>query len=160
MGDLRVDATRRIAAPAHAIFAIVSSPEGHVQIDGSGMLVAAPDNKPVTGVGDTFDIDMDRRPLGDIPTMAEYTVRNRVTRFEPDRLFEWEVGGVERPAVGHVYGWLIEPVSNTECDVTNYCDWSGLSAEMLETSKDRWPIVPMQLLDRSVEKLEQLVTKD
>ena len=60
MSTERVSATRRIAAPAHELFLLVSSPEGHVQIDGSGMLVAAPDAKPLTAVGEHFDMDMDR----------------------------------------------------------------------------------------------------
>ncbi len=28
--------------------------------------------------------------------------------------------------VGHVYGWEIEPVSESECEVTNYTDWSAV----------------------------------
>ena len=68
----RVTATRRIAAPTHAIFVLVSDPARHVDIDGSGMLQAALDAGPLTAVGQTFDMDMDRRALGDIPNMAEY----------------------------------------------------------------------------------------
>ena len=68
----RVTATRHISSPAHAIFLLVSDPARHVDIDGSGMLQAAPDAGPLTAIGQTFDMDMDRRPLGDIPTMAEY----------------------------------------------------------------------------------------
>src|SRR5262249_13885637 len=81
-----VPATRRTAAPAHAIFLLVSDPARHVDIDGSGMLQAAPDARPLTEVGQTFDMDMDRRPLGDIPNMAEYKVRCTVTQLIPDRL--------------------------------------------------------------------------
>ena len=93
----RVTVTRRIAAPAHAIFVLVSDPARHVDIDGSGMLQAAPGATPLTAVGQTFDMDMDRRPLGDIPTMAEYTVRCTVTQLIPDRLIEWTVRAVGKP---------------------------------------------------------------
>ena len=92
----RVTATRRIAASAHAIFLLVSDPARHVDIDGSGMLQAAPDARPLTEVGQTFDMDMDRRPLGDIPNMAEYKVHCTVTRRFPDRLMEWTVQGADR----------------------------------------------------------------
>jgi len=51
----RVTAARRIAAPAQAIFLLVSDPARHVDIDGSGMLQAAPDASPLTAVGQTFD---------------------------------------------------------------------------------------------------------
>lgn len=155
----RASATRRIKASAPEIFAVVSSPQGHVDIDGSGMLIAAPDSKPCTGVGDHFDMEMDRRPLGDIPNMAEYSVRNYVVTFVPDRLFEWEVGSKDREGTfGHVYGWKVEPIDDTECEVTNYVDWSKLPAETKQRTEGRWPIVPVEMLERSVERLERLVT--
>ena len=57
----RVTVTRRIAAPAHAIFVLVSDPARHVDIDGSGMLQAAPHPfaSPLTAVDQTFDMNMD-----------------------------------------------------------------------------------------------------
>jgi hypothetical protein len=156
----RVSATRRIAAPAHELFLLVSSPEGHVQIDGSGMLVAAPDAQPLTAVGEHFDMDMDREPLGDIPEMGKYQVRNTVTQIIPDRLFEWGIGGKDWPPLGHVYGWQLDPVSDTETDVTNYCDWSAIGDEMRTRTEGRWPIVPLEMLERSVENLERIATSD
>jgi hypothetical protein len=154
----RIAATRRIAAPASTLFQIVSSPAGHVQIDGSGMLEAAPDAKPLTEVGDTFDMDMDRTPLNDIPGLVKYKVRNTVTQFVPDRLIEWTVGSADRPPLGHVYGWQIEPVSDTESDVTNYCDWTGIPQEARE--RRPWPVVPVHMLEQSVENLERIATQD
>jgi hypothetical protein len=153
----RISATQRIAAPASKVFQIVSSPAGHVQIDGSGMLEAAPDAKPLTAVGDTFDMDMDRTPLNDIPGLVKYQVRNTVTQIVPDRLIEWSVGSAERPSIGHVYGWQIEPVSDTECDVTNYCDWTGISQRRREQRP--WPVVPVEMLERSVENLSRIATQ-
>ena len=150
----RIAATRRIAAPASALFAIVSTPAGHVAIDGSGMLEAAPDAVTPTAVGDTFDMDMDRTPLNDIPGLVKYKVRNIVTQIIPDRLFEWGIGGVETPPIGHVYGWQLEPVSETETDVTNYCDWTNIGDEI--RARREWPIVPIEMLEKSVEKLEQI----
>jgi hypothetical protein len=153
----RVSASRRIAAPAQALFLIVSDPRGHVDIDGSGMLEAAPDARPLTAVGETFDMDMDREPLGDIPGMGKYQVRNTVTQIVPDRLVEWTVGGVDRPPVGHVYGWQLDPVSDTETEVTNYCDWTGISDAM--RARREWPIVPVHMLERSVDNLARLATQ-
>jgi hypothetical protein len=156
-GPARIEATRRIHAPASAIWELVSTPQGHVRIDGSGMLVAAPSGPAPSAVGDVFVIDMDRRPLGDIPDMAEYQVHNVVTAFEPDRVFEWTVGGADRPPVGYVYGWRIDPIDGTVCDVTNYCDWSRLDPEIRSRSEGRWPVVPLRMLERSVARLEELV---
>ncbi len=158
MSASRISATRRIAAPARALFEIVTSPEGHVRIDGSGMLEAAPGAGPVTAVGDTFDMDMDRTPLSDIPGLVKYKVRNTVTRFVPDRLVEWSVGTPERPSLyGHVYGWRIEPAGDAECDVTNYCDWTAVAQKYLD--RRPWPVVPVEMLEKSVENLERIAVR-
>lgn len=153
----RVSATRRIAASAHAIFLLVSDPARHVDIDGSGMLQAAPGTRPLTAVGETFEMDMDRRPLGDIPNMAEYKVRCTVTQLIPDRLVEWTVRAVGKPPAGHVYGWQIEPLTDGECLVSNYCDWTNISDEL--RARFRWPVVPVDRLRHSVENLERIATR-
>jgi hypothetical protein len=101
-------------------------------------------------------MDMDRAPLGDIPGMGKYKVRNVVTQVVPDRLFEWGVGGVDQPPLGHVYGWQLDPVSDTETDVTNYCDWSDATEGM--RSGVAWPVVPVGMLEQSVENLDRLAT--
>ncbi len=156
MSPDRIAVTRRVAAPAATIFAIVANPAGHVEIDGSGMLEAAPDAKQLSAVGETFDMDMDRTPLSDIPNLVKYKVRNTVTQLVPDRLIEWGIGGVDQPPLGHLYGWQIEPVGDQECDVTNYCDWTGIPEEM--RARREWPIVPVEMLERSVENLQRIAT--
>ena len=156
MSPDRVSATRRIAAPTGRLFQIVATPSGQVAIDGSGMLEAAPDDRPLTTVGETFDMDMDRQPLGDIPNLTKYQVRNTVTRITPDRLVEWTVGFGDHPPFGHVYGWVLDPVGDAETDVTNYCDWSNASEEM--RSGVTWPVVPVAMLEQSVENLDRMAT--
>jgi Polyketide cyclase / dehydrase and lipid transport len=156
MSTERASVTRRVAAPAAAVFAIVADPAGHVAIDGSGMLEAAPGARLLTTVGDTFEIAMDREPLGDLP-IGKYEVRNTVTRIEPDRLVEWSVGNDDRASFGYVWGWELTPVSNTETDVTNYFDWSGLSEKRKATAS--LPLIPLTTIERSVENLARLATE-
>src|ERR1700722_15120883 len=91
MTEFRVSATRRIAAPARRLYEIVSHPSGPVDVAGSAMLERAPDARPLTAVGQTFDMDMDRAPLNDVPGMGKYSVRNTVTQIVPNRLFEWGI---------------------------------------------------------------------
>jgi hypothetical protein len=153
----RIQACGRIGAPTHAIFAAVSDPANHIAIDGSGMLRAAPHARPLTAVGETFRIDMDRRPLGDIPNMAQYEVWCTVTQFVPNRLMEWTVQVQGKPPAGHLYGWQIEPLTDRECLVTNYCDWTNISDEL--RAKFRWPVVPVDRLERSIENSKRLITQ-
>lgn len=126
-----------------------------VKIDGSGMLQTAPGSKRLTAVCDTFEIDMDREPLGDLP-MGKYKVLNTVTRIVPDTLLEWNVGSKERGAYGHVYGWEITAVSSDETEVTNYCDWTDIP----EKARDRFPIVPESMMEKTVENLVALLADD
>lgn len=151
----RVSVTRRVAAPASRIFALISSPQGHVDVDGSGMLVAAPDAAPLRAVGDTFVMHMDRAPLGDLP-LGEYTVQNTVTTFERDAELAWTVGGVGRTPIGHVYGYRLDPVDAETTDVTSYCDWSAVSAAWRE--RVTWPVVPVEMLEASLDRLARLAT--
>lgn len=157
MSTDRISATRRIAASASTLFAIVADPNGHVRIDGSGMLETSPDARPLTTVGETFDMHMDRTPLNDIPGLVKYTVRNHVTQIIPNRLVEWTLGGVDTPPLNHVYGWQLDPVSETETDVTNYCDWTNISDDL--RSRREWPVVPVSMLEESVAKLERIATE-
>ena len=153
----RISATRRIAAPAASIFAIITDPAGQVAIDGSHMLVGAPHAKRLEAVGDSFSINMDRDALGDLP-LGQYQVLNTVTKIEPDRLLEWNVGSAERGPLGHVYGYELEPAGDDGTDVTSYCDWSGIS-DALRERIPRWPIVPKMALISTLEKLDALATK-
>jgi len=149
----RLAVSRRVHAAPSDVFGVVTDPHMQVEIDGSGMLVAAPDSYRLERVGDTFEMDMDREPLGDVP-MGRYTVLNTVTRIIPDALLEWSVGDAERGAFGHVYGWEITAVGNGETDITNYCDWNGIP----EQYRDRFPIVPVSMMEKSVDNLAALVS--
>jgi uncharacterized protein YndB with AHSA1/START domain len=152
--ESRLELTRTINAPASAVFAIVSDPVGHVNIDGSGMLVAAQDSSPMTGVGDSFVMNMDREALGDIP-LGKYQVRNTVTAFVRNEVFEWNVGGVDQPPFGHVYGYRLEPAGDDVTIVTLYVDWTGVRAGSI---RDRFPIVPAHMLEKSLDNLERIAT--
>lgn len=149
----RLSLHRSIDAPVHRVFALITDPRRHVEIDGSGMLVASIDARKLTDVGDTFDMDMDREPLGDIP-LGKYQVRNTVTKFETDRLLEWNVGARGDKPFGHVYGYELAPTANGT-DVTFYVDWCGVA----EKYKPYFPVVPKQMLEKSLDNLERLATE-
>ena len=153
--EMRVSVSREIPASAEVIFAMISLPEGHVAMDGSGSLISAPSNHQLTAVGDTFLMDMDREPIGDIPDMGKYQVENEVTAFEANRLLEWTVGMAGRPRVGHVYGIRLTPIDTSMTLVENYMDWSGVP----EKWRDRvnWPVIPAGTMEASLARLESAI---
>ena len=119
----RFEVQRTIKADPAAIFAIVSDPQGHVVIDSSGMLLDA-EGDPVTAVGDSFVVHMDREALNDYP-LGKYDVTVEIITFEQDREIAWTITGALEPPIGHVYGYTLEPVPDGTL-VTSYYDWSDI----------------------------------
>ena len=137
----RIEVQRPIAADAADIFAIVSSPDGHVQIDASGMLMSST-GEPATAVGDTFVIHMDREALNDYP-LGLYDVTVEIVTFEQDREIAWTILGQIKPQIGHVYGYRLEPIDGGTL-VTQYYDWSAIDESWRKAAI--FPIIPESAL--------------
>jgi hypothetical protein len=119
----RLEVQRTVAADPAAIFRLLCDPQGHVTIDSSGMLMDA-SGEPVSAVGDSFVVHMDREALNDYP-MGRYDVTVSIKTFVPDREIAWTILGQIRPQIGHVYGYRLEP-SDDGTLVTSYYDWSEI----------------------------------
>jgi hypothetical protein len=133
----RMSVQRAMAAEPAAIFAVLSDPNGHVAIDASGMLMSAT-GEPTRAVGDTFVVHMDREALNDYP-MGLYDVTVVITTYEQDREIAWTIEGQIKPPIGHVYGYLLEPIAEGTL-VTSYYDWSNITDEWKQANV--FPIIP------------------
>lgn len=150
----RIEVSRTIAAAPVAVFAVLRDPAGHVAIDATGMLQDAT-GEPVSAVGDTFVVHMDREALNDFP-MGRYDVTVEITEFEQDRLIAWTILGKIRPQIGHVYGYRLEP-SGQDTLVTSFYDWSAIDQKWREAKI--FPVVSelalrgtLGILDRTVRR--------
>jgi hypothetical protein len=148
----RIEVQRTIQAGPERIFAVLRDPQGHVDIDSSGMLQDAT-GQPATKVGDEFVVHMDRESLNDYP-MGKYDVTVTITKFEPDREIAWTILGQIRPQIGHVYGYTLEPVDGGTL-VTSYYDWSQIDPQWKEANI--FPVISetalratLGILDRSL----------
>lgn len=137
----RIEVQRIIRASPAAVFAVLADPQGHVAIDSSGMLMSATGD-PVTAVGDSFVVHMDRESLNDYP-LGLYDVTVTIKTFEQDREIAWTILGQVRPQIGHVYGYRLEPHDEGTL-ATSYYDWS----EIDQTWRDAniFPVVPESAL--------------
>ena len=133
----RLEVDRAIAAEPGAIFDILRSPDGHVTIDASGMLMSA-EGDPATAVGDRFVVHMDRDSLRDFD-LGEYDVTVVIETLEPNREIAWSIDGTMQPPMGHVYGYRLEPIEGGT-RVTSYYDWSNLHEQYVGFA-DRFPII-------------------
>lgn len=125
----RYEVERAIAAEPATIFAVLSSPNGHVAIDASGMLMSST-GEPATAVGDRFTVHMDREALNDFP-LGLYDVTVVITAFEPDREIAWGIESTIKPPIGHIYGYRLEPIEGGTL-VTSYYDWSDIHPDWKE----------------------------
>ena len=133
----RLEVDRVIAAEPAAIFDVLRSPEGHVAIDASGMLMSA-EGEAATAVGDRFVVHMDRDSLRDFD-LGEYDVTVVIETFEPNTEIAWSIDGVMQPPMGHVYGYRLDAIEGGTL-VTSYYDWSNLH-EQYAGFAERFPII-------------------
>src|SRR5215469_13458874 len=84
-GDCQpVSVSRRIAAPANVLFAVLADPARHGSIDGSGMVGQALTTSLVSQAGDTFIMRMHNDEMGD------YEITNHVIDYQPNQRIAWE----------------------------------------------------------------------
>ncbi|WP_306856031.1 YbhB/YbcL family Raf kinase inhibitor-like protein [Amycolatopsis roodepoortensis] len=153
-GPERIEVSRLIPAPAEDVFAVLSDPKGHVDIDASGMLLDA-EGDPVERAGDRFVVHMDREALGDVP-LGKYDVEVVITALVPDEEIAWTVEGRVRPHARHIYGYRLEPAEGGTL-VTSYYDWSEVGEEWKE--RITFPVVPESALKATLGILERTVRR-
>lgn len=150
--------SRRIDASAGALFAILTDPALHPEIDGSGML-----REPHSGaaalsaVGDVFALRMHNDVIGD------YVMTNTVVEYEPGRRITWaplmtESSHAEgKPLVGvsggHRWGYELRP-DGDGCVVTEIADFSGALEWLREATNDGKNWIPA--MTESLERLARL----
>jgi hypothetical protein len=151
----RIEVQRLIPAPAADVFQVLRDPRGHVAIDASGMLQDAT-GEPVSAVGDTFTVHMDREALNDYP-LGKYDVGIRITTYEQDREIAWTIESTMLdPSIGHVYGYRLEDAPDGDGTlVTSYYDWSQIHEKYRGTLP--FPVVPESALRATLGILERTV---
>jgi hypothetical protein len=115
--------SRRVAvpAPASAIFALVSDPHRHPELDGSGTVRDTPVSGPDTlSLGSKFSVGMKQFGL-------PYKITSTVTAFEANRVVEWQ------HPMGHRWRWELAELGPDSTEVTETFDYSGnKTPKMLE----------------------------
>lgn len=153
----RIEVQRTIRAEPSTIFNVLTDPDGHVTIDASGMLMSST-GRPVTAVGDTFVVHMDREALGDRP-IGLYDVTVKILEFEQDKEIAWTVeSGLLDTPLEHVYGYRLEPSEDGSTVVTSYYDWSKIPDVWVERGLGKeFPIVPESALKATLGILARTV---
>ena len=152
-----VEASCRIEAPAALIFEILANPQRHPDFDGSDMLRGADFNRPISGVGDTFTMKMNR--LG-----RDYVMVNHVVEFEPYRRIFWAPAPGDVPTAGgepskvgvpagYRWGYILAPDGDATV-VTEVFDYGPFSELLREDGK--WINGTSSVLESMTATLERL----
>lgn len=154
MSENQITVSKTVNASPEQLFALLSSPVRHQDIDGSSMLRGT-DTSTVGGVGDEFVMKMNNDLLGD------YEIKNRITSYEENRKIGWgpslhPIDGYtdklgDAKVTGHTYTWHLEPEGNGT-KVTQVYDWSGVTDEAF---KGFLPLLTEDQLSDSIDKAGQ-----
>jgi uncharacterized protein YndB with AHSA1/START domain len=125
VGPKKVARRVLVKAPAAEIFAIVSDPHRHPELDGSGTVrdvdVKGPDR---LAVGDKFTVGMKQYGL-------PYKITSTVTELQDGRVIEWQ------HPLGHRWRWELTeatPGDTTITEVTETFDYSTAKIPLMITA--------------------------
>jgi hypothetical protein len=155
-----VTVSRRITAPASAIFEVLVDPRRHVELDGSGMLRGAVTSEVISGVGDVFVMKMYFDALGD------YEMNNHVIEYEPGRRIGWEPESgrghrdasaeVSQRRWGHRWSYELEPDGPDATIVTEIYDCSRAPEDQRAGMDDGK--VWIESMAETLERLDRICT--
>lgn len=139
--------TRSINAPATEIFELLTNPDHHAQIDGSGFVRSADHAQRITAVGQTFRMNMVGDHMG-----GEYQTDNHVVGYSANELVAWKTApaGSEPPGWEWVYELKAEDSGNTHVTLTY--DWSAVTDKEL-LKQIHFPLVTSDQLESSLASL-------
>ena len=143
--------TRVIDASAEDIFRLLSNPERHHELDGSGMVVSDEKTDRISAVGDVFTMNMHNDKMGD------YKTENHVTGFDPKKLIAWQTAPAGTEPKGWQWIWELQDLGPDSTEVTLTYDWSNVTDK--ETLKKvNFPMVSKDDLEESLNKLAAAVS--
>jgi hypothetical protein len=147
-----VSVNRVIAAPAAALFAVVSDAGRHPEIDGSGALVQLKDgSSQQLTLGTTFGMKM---KMG-----VPYSMSNTVIEFEPDQRIAWKTvqsGPLGRFIGGRIWRYEFEAVEGGT-KVTESWDISQDKQKRF-LAKDKVATATADSMTKTLERLDVIVT--
>jgi ketosteroid isomerase-like protein/uncharacterized protein YndB with AHSA1/START domain len=134
-----------INAPIERVFAMLADPDCHPELDGSGMLRRSRTHEVLTGVGETFTMDMHHELLGD------YQTDNVVTVYERDRAIGWAPAAAGQEPFGHTFTYLLEPDGDDRTLVAHTYNWSQVTADRV---LKLCPVVSAEQMTATLERLD------
>ncbi|MGO1439546.1 MAG: SRPBCC family protein [Brevibacterium yomogidense] len=145
MSDTSIAVTRILDATPDAIFDVLSNPERHHEIDGSGTVVSDDHTDRVQAVGDVFRMNMSTEAMGD------YQTDNHVIGFDQNKLIAWKTAPAGEEPPGWQWVWELNATDSSTTEVTLSYDWSAMDPKLAQ--KLGMPVISHDDLEASLKKL-------
>ena len=143
---------RTINASSDAIFDVLTNPDRHKELDGSGFIQAVRKGDRIEKVGDQFTMDMAGDHMG-----GDYATDNHVVGYDQNRLLAWKTAPAGTEPKGWQWVWELESQGSDQTLVRHTYDWSQVTDPGL-LAKNLFPLVKQEQLEDSLQRLDQAVT--
>lgn len=151
MAEKQITVERVIQASSDAIFDVLSNPQRHAELDGSGFVKGDVGSNRIQQVGDVFTMDMAGEHMG-----GEYQTENHVTGYSPNRLLAWQTAPAGEQPPGWQWVWELESQGSGSTLVRHTYDWSGVTDKDL-LAKVQFPLVSQAQLEDTLTRLDEAV---
>lgn len=150
--EKQITVSRTIDASSQDVFDVLSNPERHAEIDGSGFVVSDEKTDRVTATGQVFTMNMTGPHMG-----GDYRTDNHVTGYDKNRLLAWETAPAGTEPPGWEWTWALQAQGSDATEVTLTYDWSKVTdPEIL--GKVSFPLVTQDELEQSLGNLAAAVS--
>ncbi len=149
--DKQMTATRTIDASAGALFDVLSNPERHAELDGSGFVLSDEKSDRITGTGQVFTMNMTGDHMG-----GDYQTDNHVTGYDQNKMLAWKTAPAGTEPPGWEWLWQLDQQGPDSTQVSVTYDWSHVTDKDL-LSKITFPLVPQSALEDSLGHLAEAV---
>ncbi len=147
----KITVSRTIDASAADLFDVLSNPERHAEIDGSGFVRSDEKSDRITATGQVFTMNMDGARMG-----GEYQTDNHVTGYDPNKLLAWRTAPAGAQPPGWEWLWQLDAHGPDSTEVSLTYDWSHVTDTDL-LKKISFPLVEQHQLETSLGHLAESV---
>lgn len=150
--EQKITVQRTIDAPAKDVFEVLTNPERHAELDGSGFVRSDEKTDRIQAVGDVFTMNMSGDHMG-----GEYQTDNHVTAYDTNKMVGWKTAPAGTEPPGWEWLWELEPQGADSTLVTHTYDWSRVTDQSL-LEKVGFPLVKESQLEDTLGRLAAAVS--
>lgn len=145
--EQKITVRRIIDARPKDVFEVLTNPERHPEIDGSGFIRSDEKTDRIQAVGEVFMMNMSGDHMG-----GDYQTENHVTAYSENKMVGWKTAPAGTEPPGWEWLWELEPEGHEQTLVIHTYDWSGVTDKEL-LKKVNFPLVTEEQLEETLKNL-------